>query len=100
MLSHRSVDKAIVNYVVHGLQPLSIVEQEPFRNFVLNLVPNAKIMTRVTFTSRIDYAAKEMKIKMIEAMKSVDYITTTTDCWSARRRSFIGVTAHWLDPES
>lgn len=99
-MPHRTVDKAIVNYVVHGLQPLSIVEQEPFRTFVFNLVPNAKIMTRVALTSRIDDSAKKMKIKMIEAMKSVDYIATTTDCWSARRRSFIGVTAHWLDPES
>lgn len=60
---------------------------------------NAKIMSRITLTSRIDDAAKEMKIKMIKAIKSVDYITTTTDCWSARRCSFMGVKAHWLDPE-
>ncbi|XP_052420322.1 uncharacterized protein LOC127966661 [Carassius gibelio] len=57
-------------------------------------------MTRITLTSMIDDAAKQMKIKIIEAMKTVDHIATTTDCWSARRRSFIGVTAHWLDPES
>ncbi|KAK6301481.1 hypothetical protein J4Q44_G00275340 [Coregonus suidteri] len=40
------------------------------------------------------------KKKVTEAMRGVDHIATTTDCWSARRRSFIGVTAHWIDPDS
>lgn len=99
-MPQRSIDKAIMKYVVRGLQPFNIVEQVAFRDFVLDLVPNSKIMTRITLTSMIDDAAKQMKIKIIEAMKTVDHIATTTDCWSARRRSFIGVTAHWLDPES
>ncbi|KAK6321957.1 hypothetical protein J4Q44_G00067490 [Coregonus suidteri] len=38
--------------------------------------------------------------KVTEAMRGVDRIATTTDCWSARRRSFIGVTAHWIDPDN
>nr|XP_020477590.1 uncharacterized protein LOC109972796 isoform X1 [Monopterus albus] len=33
-------------------------------------------------------------------MKEVDHISTTTDCWSSRRWSFIGVTARWIDPDS
>lgn len=33
-------------------------------------------------------------------MRVVDHIATTTDCWSVRRRRFIGVTVHWIDPES
>ena len=35
-----------------------------------------------------------------QAMRNVDHTATTTDCWSVRRRSIIGVTAHWVDPES
>ncbi|XP_075941705.1 uncharacterized protein LOC142944090 isoform X1 [Anarhichas minor] len=99
-VSQRSIDKAVVKYVVQGLQPFCVVEQEPFRDFVKQLQPNAKIMTRLTLRSMIDDASKGMKKAVTEAMRGVDHIATTTDCWSVRRRSFIGVTAHWIDPDS
>ena len=41
-----------------------------------------------------------MKRNIKEAMSTVDFIATTTDCWSARQRGFLGVTAHWVDPNS
>ncbi|KAJ8349349.1 hypothetical protein SKAU_G00244790 [Synaphobranchus kaupii] len=46
-------------------------------------------MTRLTLRSTIG-----------DAMRGVDHIATTTDCWSVRRRSFVGITAHWIDPDS
>lgn len=100
MTPQKRIDKAVVKYVVHGLRPFSVVEQEPFRELVKDLVPNAKMMSRVTLTSMIDDGFKQMKTALTEAMKGVDHIATTTDCWSVRRRGFIGVTAHWIDPET
>lgn len=41
-----------------------------------------------------------IKEKIKEEMKKASYIATTTDYWSARRRSVLGITAHWLDPSS
>ncbi|KAK6293172.1 hypothetical protein J4Q44_G00366730 [Coregonus suidteri] len=99
-VSQKFIDKAVVKYVVQGLQPFAVVEQEPFREFVQDLQPNSKIISRPTLRSRIGEASTEMKKKVTEAMRGVDHIATTTDCWSARRRSFIGVTAHWIDPVS
>lgn len=32
-----------------------------------------------------------MKNNMKKAMSEIDFIATTTDCWSSRRRGFIGV---------
>ncbi|KAJ8358203.1 hypothetical protein AAFF_G00026180 [Aldrovandia affinis] len=88
-----------MKYVAQGLQPFSLVEQEPFKVFVTDLLLNAKMMTRVTLRSMIDDASKEMKA-VTEAMRGVDHIATTTDCWSVRRRSFISVTALLTDPDS
>ncbi|KAL0194744.1 hypothetical protein M9458_008316, partial [Cirrhinus mrigala] len=41
-----------------------------------------------------------MKEKLKNAMQTVKYIATTTDCWTAHRQSFIGVTAHWIEPDT
>ncbi|XP_027886159.1 uncharacterized protein LOC114152462 [Xiphophorus couchianus] len=100
MTPQKSVEKAIVKYIVHGLRPFSVVEQEPFGEFIKDLVPNAKMLSRVTLASKIEDGFNEMKAVLIEAMKGVDYVATTTDCWSVRRRGFIGVTAHWIDPDN
>jgi len=99
-VSQRSIDKAIVTYVVQGLRPFHVVEEQPFKDFVKELQPNAKNMSRLTLRSMIDDASMGMKRAVTEAMRGVDHIATTTDCWSVRRQSFIGVTAHWLDPNS
>lgn len=99
-LPQRYIDRAVVKYVVYGLRPFSVVEQEPFREFVKDLVPNAKIISRVTLNSMVEDGFKQMKSAVIEAMRRVDHIATTTDCWSVKRRGFIGVTAHWIDPDS
>uniref|UniRef100_A0A3B5PYQ3 HAT C-terminal dimerisation domain-containing protein n=1 Tax=Xiphophorus maculatus TaxID=8083 RepID=A0A3B5PYQ3_XIPMA len=75
LFSHKSVNKAVLNFIVHGLQPFSLVEQPAFQSLIRDLQPNCSIM-------------------------KMPYIATTTDCWTARRRSFIGITAHWLDLSS
>ena len=36
---------------------------------------------------------------MKDAMAKVQQVVTTTDCWTAHHRSFIGVTAHWIDSD-
>ena len=96
-VSQRSIDKAILKYVVQGLQPFHVVEQQPFRDFVKELQPKAIIISRLTLCSMIGDASLGMKKAVTEAMRGVDHIATTTDCWSARRRSFLGVTGHWID---
>ena len=97
-ISQATVDKAILRFIVHGLQPFSIVERTEFKDLIHDLQPNCAVRSRLTIRSKIEDATKEMKKKVIEAMKGVEYIATTTDCWSSRRRSFIGLTAHWIDP--
>lgn len=41
-----------------------------------------------------------MKSMLIKKLSTVNHVATTTDCWSARQRSYLGVTCHWIDNTS
>ncbi|XP_058254518.1 uncharacterized protein LOC131359012 [Hemibagrus wyckioides] len=97
LVTQKNVDHAVLNFVTQSLQPFSVVEQPSFKAFLHDLQPNTSLMSRPTW---MDEAALQMKTNMKKAMSEIDFIATTTDCWSSRRRGFIGVTAHWVDPNS
>ena len=93
-----SKNHAVLNFVIQSLQLFSVVEQPSCQDLLQDLQPNASLMSRTTLWRKIDEDAIEMKRNIKEAMSTVDFIATTTDCWSARRRGSLGVTANWVDP--
>jgi len=92
-VSQESVDKAVLKFVVQGLHPPHIVQQQGFIDLV-NLQANTNVMTRNTVVNKVTKASAEMKRKLTAALSEIEFIATTTDCWTSHRRSFIGVTAH------
>lgn len=97
-VTQKGVDERLVDFVVNGLHPLIVVEEPGFQRLVKYLQPNASVMVRNTMNSRIDKATIEMKKNLKAAMHNVEFIGTTTDCWTANRKGFIDVTAHWIEP--
>ncbi len=97
-VSQKTVDRAILRFIVQGLQSFSLVEKPSFQDLIVELQPSSAVMSHTTVRRKIDSATSKMKERLKNEMKKVPYIATNTDCWTARRRSFIGVTAHWLDP--
>ncbi|GAA6093660.1 uncharacterized protein LOC119262030 [Tachysurus ichikawai] len=57
-------------------------------------------MTRNTVVNKVTKASVEMKRKLKAALSEIEFIATTTDCWTAHCRGFIGVTAHWFNPQT
>ncbi|KAL7388566.1 hypothetical protein ABVT39_016262 [Epinephelus coioides] len=99
-VAQKGVDERLVDFVVNGLHPLSVVEEPGFQRLIKYLQPNASVMVRNTMKSRIDKATTEMKENLKVAMHDVEFIGTTTDYWTANRKGFIGVTAHWIQSTS
>lgn len=55
-----------------------------------------RVRTRPFYSQLISSNYVAAKLQIVNAIKSVDFVCTTADCWSKRRRSYLGVTAHWL----
>uniref|UniRef100_A0AAR2JSL0 HAT C-terminal dimerisation domain-containing protein n=1 Tax=Pygocentrus nattereri TaxID=42514 RepID=A0AAR2JSL0_PYGNA len=86
-VSQASVDKVVLKFV-------------GFIDLVQHLRPNTNVMTRNTVVNKVTKASIEMRRKLKAALSEIEFIATTTDCWTAHRRSFIGVTAHWFNPQT
>lgn len=84
-MSQKSVDDAIINFVVQGLHPLSIVQQQGFKTLVHHLQPDVVVMSRGTMKTKVEKATLEMKNNLKAAMSEVEFIATTTDCWTPHR---------------
>uniref|UniRef100_A0A9J7X2D1 Transposase n=1 Tax=Cyprinus carpio carpio TaxID=630221 RepID=A0A9J7X2D1_CYPCA len=88
------------NFICEGLHPFSLVEQPAFKELLLTLNPQCKVISRPTLRTRIDEAANQLKKTLLSHLSKVSYVATTTDCWTAHQQSYIGVTAHWIDEET
>ena len=86
-VSQQSVDEAIVNFVIQGLHPLSVVEQEGFKSLVHLLQPSVAVMSQGTLKNKVQKATQEMKNNLKAAMSEIEFIATTIDCWTAHRAS-------------
>lgn len=98
-VTQATLDKLMLNFVCEANQPFSVVETPSFKTMIETLQPHT-VMTRKMLCTRIKEAAKHKKSIIIKKLSAVNYVATTTDCWSARQRSYLGVTCHWIDNTS
>lgn len=62
-------------------------------------ISKCRLMTRVKLRAMTIEAATKMRKALTDKMREFAHIATTTDCWTVRRRGFIGVTAHWINED-
>lgn len=96
-------DDLITKFIVNSGASLNTVNQSDFKDMVSGLSKlNSEVscFTKNTLAIRIKSQYDEMIKKIIEDLKRAKYVCTTSDIWSSFRRSFLGVTAHWLVDET
>ena len=81
-ISSTKLCKALFEYIIEDMQPLSIVESPAFRKLIGSICH--------------DLMVKNVK----EALEAVDGVSTTADVRTANHRSYLGMTVHWIDTDT
>jgi hypothetical protein len=94
--SQIAVDDAVIKYIVSEFLPLSTVEKTSFRELVNVLSPSTTVICRKTLCERLDVKTASMVQDIRDDLEHQLMICTTADIWSSHRKSYLGITAHWV----
>lgn len=85
--------------IVKDLQPLSMVENDGFRNFVRTLDPRYQIPSRKYLMERnLPALYEDCSSRVRKAMSSVDNVVLKTDMWTPRAtEAYLAVSCHIRD---
>jgi len=90
-----------MEYIIEDMLPLTTVESPAFRKLVDKLSPRpVQLPDRNTISLCIEQAYDTMMKKIKETFGKVESVSTTADVWTSQRRSYLGMTVHWINDKS
>ena len=93
-----SITNLIGEMVALNMQPMSVVEDEGFKNLIRFLEPDYTMPCRKTVISRVTKLYQDCSAKIKLHLDQTMYVALTTDCWtSLTTTSYITVTCHYID---
>ncbi|XP_011704957.1 PREDICTED: uncharacterized protein LOC105460219, partial [Wasmannia auropunctata] len=64
-------------------------------------VPSSiRIICRKTLKEKIQQEYKKMKSAIENKLAEIEVISATADLWSKAKRSYLGITIHWINPQT
>ena len=82
--------------IVAEALPLSIVESIHFRNYSKEIDSRVNVLCTKSLKLLITKEFVKFKSHIRNEFQLAMHVCLTADVWGAKRRSFMGVTAHWL----
>ncbi|XP_036345286.1 zinc finger BED domain-containing protein 1-like [Rhagoletis pomonella] len=97
-VNSRNVNRELVNMICVDLQPLSIVEDEGFRNYTYQLNPNYSLPSRKMLAEKLLPQQYDVsKAALIEMLQQVDFVAGTTDLWTSdSNKNYLTLTIHFI----
>ena len=97
-IEKKQIDNLVLGLITKDIQPLSVVENEGFRDLVHRLDRRYEIVSRSHLTKvLLPENYKTETEKLIKELEEVDHVATTTDHWTSRaNESYATMTAHYI----
>ena len=99
-LSQADIDRMILDFAIDGLLQFRFVSLPSFNRIIRAISPKYNVIGESTLKRRYGDLATTISQNIKSMLNDVSYVATTSDGWSIRGRSFVGVTAHWIDPHT
>lgn len=93
--------QSVLCFICKDMRPLSVVENEGFRNMIKTLEPRYAIPSRQHITDiALLKMYKEVKATVLDSLSSAERVALTCDAWTSRAtESYVTVTAHHITDE-
>lgn len=102
--SQKQFDENATNYIIHAMASHSIVKNPFFKEIIIKSGilknNNLTLMSRRSLGRKIQASFNSHFKKTKSTLEKVNYLCITANVWSAKKRSFMGITFHWIDEDS
>uniref|UniRef100_H3AL52 BED-type domain-containing protein n=1 Tax=Latimeria chalumnae TaxID=7897 RepID=H3AL52_LATCH len=99
-LSDEAFHETVVKLIVKDMMPIVTVERSGFIEFCIMLAPGKNLFARRTIWRGIDELFESCKKRVIDFLKEPSWVSTMADLWCSHKRRFLGITAHFIDPDT
>ena len=91
----------VAEYIIEDMLPLSTVESSAFRKLICGTSSSSvQLPGRKSLTLFLDKAYESMLVKVKGTSEAVERVCTNADVWTANRQSYLGMTVHWIKPNT
>ncbi|XP_034556142.1 uncharacterized protein LOC117824687 [Notolabrus celidotus] len=101
-LSQERLHRLIAKYAVEDTLSISTVESAAFRESI-SKIPWRRagpLPCRNIFSKYLENEYANMEVKLKRSVEELEYVSTTADLWTTHNKSFLGVTAHLINPHN
>lgn len=96
LITQTELNKTIYTYIVEDMLPLSTVELDSLWA-ITAIIPARE---GVCFSKYIDAEYAKMNDELKKTFKHIEYISTTANILTAHNKIYLGITVHWINPNS
>lgn len=95
------ITRSLAMMIAKDLQPLTMLEDEGFKNFMKTMDPNYKIpSSKSLMDGMITNLYAECHHKVNRSMLAIGNVVLTTDMWTSRAtEAYLSITAHFVDDD-
>ena len=95
------ITQSVLSFICKDMRPLSVVENEGFRNMMTTLEPRYTIPSRQHITDiALPKLYGQVKAKVLDSLSSAERVALTCDAWTSRAtESYVTLTAHHIDDQ-